>query len=185
MTTIHVRSASSNYRVICGCNSLACLGNLIDDLREGGEVFVLSSPRVWKCWGRAVERELADVRRDRVILFDDREAAKCLATIERDLPQSRACPRRPQSVARRCGRRRRRRCRWLRGFKLSARRPNCPCAHHGCCPGRQRHRRKDWRRFTGRQEPRRRLLPASIGACRPVGACARCRHVSFARASMK
>jgi 3-dehydroquinate synthase len=83
MTTIHVRSASSNYRVICGCNSLACLGNLIDDLREGGEVFVLSSPRVWKCWGRAVERELADVRRDRVILFDDREAAKCLATIER------------------------------------------------------------------------------------------------------
>ena len=82
MKTIHVRSASSSYSVICGRGSLARLGNLIDDLREGGEVFVLSSPRVWKFWGRAVERQLADVRRDRVILFDDREAAKRVATIE-------------------------------------------------------------------------------------------------------
>jgi 3-dehydroquinate synthase len=38
-------------------------------------------------------RQLADVRRDRVILFDDREAAKCLATIEgicRNLVRARA-----------------------------------------------------------------------------------------------
>jgi 3-dehydroquinate synthase len=82
MKTVHVRSASSSYPVICGRGSLARLGNVVDDLREGGEVFVLSSPRVWKLWGRAVERQLADVRRDRVILFDDREAAKRLATIE-------------------------------------------------------------------------------------------------------
>lgn len=68
--------------MVCGRASLARLGNLIDDLREGGEVFVLSSPRVWKFWGRAVERQLVDVRRDRVILFDDREAAKRLATVE-------------------------------------------------------------------------------------------------------
>lgn len=82
MGTIHVRSESSRYPVICGRGSLARLGNLVDDLSEGGEVFVLSSPRVWKLWGRAVERQLAGVRRDRVILFDDREAAKRLATIE-------------------------------------------------------------------------------------------------------
>src|SRR5579859_1943184 len=82
MKTIHVRSASSSYPVICGRGSLARLGNLIDDLREGGEVFVLSSPRVWKLWGRGVMRQLTDVRRDRVILFDDRETAKSLSTIE-------------------------------------------------------------------------------------------------------
>lgn len=82
MKTIHVRAQSSSYPVICGRGSLARLGYLIDDLCKGGEVFVLSSPRVWKLWGRAVERQLTDVRRDRVILFDDREAAKRIATIE-------------------------------------------------------------------------------------------------------
>lgn len=82
MKTIDVRSASSSYPVICGRGSLARLGNLVDELRKGGEVFVLSSPRVWKFWGRAVERQLADLRRNRVVLFDDREAAKRLATIE-------------------------------------------------------------------------------------------------------
>ncbi|MHB8486789.1 MAG: 3-dehydroquinate synthase [Candidatus Acidiferrales bacterium] len=82
MKTVHVRSASSSYPVICGRGSLARLGNLIGGLREGGEVFVLSSPRVWKLWGRGVMRQLADVRRDRVILFDDRETAKRLTTIE-------------------------------------------------------------------------------------------------------
>ena len=68
--------------MICGRGSLARLGNLVDDLRGDGEVFVLSSPRVWKFWGRAVERQLAGLHRDHVILFDDREAAKRLATIE-------------------------------------------------------------------------------------------------------
>ena len=82
MKTIHVRAQSLSYPVICGRGSLARLGYLIGGLREGGEVFVLSSPRVWKFWGRGVMHELADVRRDRVILFDDREAAKRLAAIE-------------------------------------------------------------------------------------------------------
>src|SRR5579872_3461641 len=82
MKIIQVRSASSSYPVICGRGSLARLGYLVDDLREGGEVFVLSSPSVWKFWGRDIMHELTGVRRGRVILFDDREAAKRLATIE-------------------------------------------------------------------------------------------------------
>lgn len=79
--------------MICGRGSLARLGNLVDELRQGGEVFVLSSPRVWKFCGRDVIHELANIRRDRVILFDDREAAKRLATIEgicRQLVRARA-----------------------------------------------------------------------------------------------
>lgn len=79
--------------MIYGRGSLARLGNLVDDLRKGGEVFVLSSPRVWKFWGRAVERQLAGLHRDRVILFDDMETAKRLATIEaicRNLVRARA-----------------------------------------------------------------------------------------------
>ncbi|MGH9729604.1 MAG: 3-dehydroquinate synthase [Candidatus Acidiferrales bacterium] len=93
MKTIHVRSASSSYPVICGHGSFARLRNLVDGLRGAGEVFVLSSPRVWKFWGRAVMRQLAGVPRDRAILFDDREVAKRLATVEeicRELVRARA-----------------------------------------------------------------------------------------------
>ena len=43
---------------------------------------MLSSPRVWKHCGAAVLRNLREVSRERVILFDDREAAKRLSTVE-------------------------------------------------------------------------------------------------------
>ncbi|HEV2615382.1 MAG TPA: 3-dehydroquinate synthase [Candidatus Acidoferrales bacterium] len=93
MKTSHVRSASTSYPVICGHGSLARLRSRVDELRDGGEVFVLSSPRVWKFWGRAVMRQLVRVARNRVILFDDREVAKRLATVEgicRELVRARA-----------------------------------------------------------------------------------------------
>ncbi|HKV28946.1 MAG TPA: 3-dehydroquinate synthase [Candidatus Acidoferrales bacterium] len=83
MKTIHVRAASSSYPVICGRGALGRLANLVDDLRDGGEVLLLSSPRIWKFWGREVTRKLAVVRRDHIILFDDREVAKRLATVEK------------------------------------------------------------------------------------------------------
>jgi 3-dehydroquinate synthase len=100
MKTIQVRAETGNYRVIFGRGTLARLGRLIEPVRAGGEVYVLSSPRVWRFWGREVMRGLAGstsslrARRDgqagsssggareRVILFDDRETAKRLATVE-------------------------------------------------------------------------------------------------------
>ena len=42
---------------------------------------MLSSPRVWKFWGRRVARNLG-VSANRVILFDDSESAKRLAAVE-------------------------------------------------------------------------------------------------------
>ena len=45
-------------------------------------LFVLSSPRVWRMWKRSASRALG-VNPNRAILFDDRESAKRLATVER------------------------------------------------------------------------------------------------------
>jgi 3-dehydroquinate synthase len=81
--TIHIRTGSGSYPVICGQGALAALGKLAGETREGGNVFALSSPRVWSFWGKAVTRALGGLPAERVILFDDREAAKRLVTVER------------------------------------------------------------------------------------------------------
>src|SRR5487761_222563 len=80
--TIHIQTASESYPVICGRGALARLGNLVDEVRGGGNVFVLSSPIVWRFCVRAVMRGLGSVPIARVILFNDREVAKRLATVE-------------------------------------------------------------------------------------------------------
>ncbi|MHB8754505.1 MAG: 3-dehydroquinate synthase [Candidatus Acidiferrales bacterium] len=81
--TIHIRTASANYPVMCGQGVLGRLGKLVNEVRTDGNVFVLSSPRVWKSCGRAVKRGLGSVSVGRVILFNDSEVAKRLATVER------------------------------------------------------------------------------------------------------
>jgi 3-dehydroquinate synthase len=45
-------------------------------------VFVLSSPRVWRQWGKKVAEALGVKRADHVILFDDSEKTKRLETVE-------------------------------------------------------------------------------------------------------
>src|SRR5690348_588323 len=91
MKTIRVRAEAGNYPVISGRGTLARLGNLIRPAQGEGEVYVLSSPRVWRFWGREVMRGLAHSRgsgasrrgaREGVILFDDRETAKRLSNVE-------------------------------------------------------------------------------------------------------
>jgi 3-dehydroquinate synthase len=93
MKMLRVRAKSGNYPVIFGRGILARLAIWLEPVRAGGEVFVLSSPRVWRFWGRAVTRGLGGLSRERVILFDDRETAKRMATVEeicRKLAQARA-----------------------------------------------------------------------------------------------
>jgi 3-dehydroquinate synthase len=83
MQTIRVRTASAEYRVHCGEGALSRAGALISEIEGVTGVFVLSSPSVWKFWGRAMTKGLSPHRVVRTILFDDRERAKRLATVEK------------------------------------------------------------------------------------------------------
>lgn len=67
--------------MVCARGALSRLRSAAERLRDSGGVFVLSSPRVWKFWGREVARQLRSLNHG-VILFDDREVAKRLATVE-------------------------------------------------------------------------------------------------------
>ncbi|HXT87238.1 MAG TPA: 3-dehydroquinate synthase [Verrucomicrobiae bacterium] len=82
MKTIKVNAESGAYPVVCGRGALARLGGIVDGLRDGCAAYVLSSPRVWRHCGSAVSRNLRGYSRECVILFDDREAAKRLSTVE-------------------------------------------------------------------------------------------------------
>lgn len=82
MKTIRVKTSTASYSVVCQRGLLGRLQGFIDKLRGGGEVFVLSSPRVWKFWGKSAIRALGRFPRERVILFDDREIVKRVATVE-------------------------------------------------------------------------------------------------------
>lgn len=79
--TIRIQSSAGPYDVYFARGSLAKSCSLIARLGDSTGLFVLSSPRVWKFCGREVVRRLR-VARERVILFDDRESRKRLATIE-------------------------------------------------------------------------------------------------------
>lgn len=90
MKTIRVRTKSGSYPFIFGRGTLTRLGKLIEPVREGGEVFVLSSPTVWEHWRNGVKDALGPLTShlrsslpwERLILFDDSETAKRMATVE-------------------------------------------------------------------------------------------------------
>ncbi len=81
MNIIQVKIASGHYDVVCGRGALSRLNSAAKSLRDSGGLFVLSSPRVWKFWGREVTRNLRGSQHE-IILFNDREVAKRLATVE-------------------------------------------------------------------------------------------------------
>jgi 3-dehydroquinate synthase len=81
MATIRIQSSAGRYDVYCARGSLSRARSLIERLGDSTGTYVLSSPRVWKFWGREIISRLR-VRRARVILFDDSESRKRLATIE-------------------------------------------------------------------------------------------------------
>jgi 3-dehydroquinate synthase len=82
MKKISVRASNGKYEVLCGRGVLRELPRVVSRIRGDGSVFVVSSPRVWRRWGKRVQKLLGLVR-GATILIDDGERAKNLSTVER------------------------------------------------------------------------------------------------------
>jgi 3-dehydroquinate synthase len=84
-TTLWVRTPTARYPVWIGDGLLAAAGRLLKRLQPRLQcIFVVSSPRVWRLWGETFERSCRHAALGcQVLLMDDREAAKRLATVER------------------------------------------------------------------------------------------------------
>src|SRR3981189_1057278 len=82
MKKIKVRSTSGTYEIWCGRGVAAQSARAVGRLAEQSALFLISSPRVWKHLCARIERIFKGVHRA-TILFDDREAAKNLSTVEK------------------------------------------------------------------------------------------------------
>jgi 3-dehydroquinate synthase len=82
MATIQIRSAAGAYGVHLSRGAISRVGALVARLGAASGVYVLSSPRVWSCWGAKMSRGIRGWRKNRAILFDDAESAKRLWTVE-------------------------------------------------------------------------------------------------------
>ena len=82
MTKISVKAAKGKYEVLSGRGVLRELPRVVSRIRGDGSAYVVSSPRVWRHWGKRVEKLLGLARRA-TILIDDGETAKNLSTVER------------------------------------------------------------------------------------------------------
>jgi 3-dehydroquinate synthase len=81
MPTIRVMSSSGPYNIYCERGSLARAASLVARLRDSTGTFLVSSPRVWRYWGRPLAKMFGKSVRS-TILFDDSEAAKRIAIVE-------------------------------------------------------------------------------------------------------
>jgi len=82
MSKIRVTSSFGGYTVYCGEGALDRATSLLESLGDSKETFILSSPRVWRYWGRAIGRAIPSRKTRQPILFDDAESSKRLATVE-------------------------------------------------------------------------------------------------------
>src|SRR3989338_2693385 len=85
VATIWVRTARARYPVWVGAGLLRDAGRRLRGLRpRARRLYLISSPRVWRLWGREVARGAgAAGLRCETLLMDDREEAKRLVTVER------------------------------------------------------------------------------------------------------
>lgn len=82
---ITVRSSAGRYSVLFGRGLLQRLPDCIAELGGASNTYILSSPSVWRNWGRYVARGCAAAHGAKnifTILFDDRESSKNLQTVE-------------------------------------------------------------------------------------------------------
>jgi 3-dehydroquinate synthase len=82
MATIRIESTRGPYKVVCARGAAARVRALVDRGSKPGEIFFVSSPRLWGHWGKKLAAKAGSRARLRAILFDDSEPAKRLATVE-------------------------------------------------------------------------------------------------------
>jgi 3-dehydroquinate synthase len=79
---IPVKSSAGAYSVISGAGALRRAGREIAALGDFSSIHVVSSPRVWRAVGKAVERGLQLRKGHRLHVMNDAESAKNLRTVE-------------------------------------------------------------------------------------------------------
>ena len=79
---IRITSSAGTYDVHCANGVLARSRSLLSKIGDSTGLFVISSPRVWRHWGKRVGAALRVTRPERVILFEDSERTKRLETVE-------------------------------------------------------------------------------------------------------
>ena len=82
MATIRIKSARGAYQVYCSRGALARAASVLARLADGGGTFVISSPNVWRYWGRTFLKKVGGLSSNNIFLFDDSERAKNLETVE-------------------------------------------------------------------------------------------------------
>lgn len=82
MAKIRIDSSRAPYAVVCSRGTVSRVSELTPKHSRRGEIFFLSSPRVWNYWGRKLTAKSRG-QRSATILFDDSEPAKRLATVEK------------------------------------------------------------------------------------------------------
>ena len=83
MTRIQVRSAAGPYAVVYGEGLVERAAREMRALGENTGVYLLTSPRAARHWRRPLESGLRAANLRATIVFDDREVAKNMATVER------------------------------------------------------------------------------------------------------
>jgi len=81
MQTISVKTGAGSYPVVFGRGAIRRLRKFLARFDDGVEMFVLSSPRVWRNCGREILRGAGTLVHRQPILFDDAESAKNLQTV--------------------------------------------------------------------------------------------------------
>src|SRR6516164_11807637 len=82
MAKIAIDGTRGTYPVVCSRGAVSRVSDLAREQSRRGEIFFLSSPRVWNYWGRKLTAKSRG-QRSATILFDDSELAKRLATVEK------------------------------------------------------------------------------------------------------
>ena len=82
ITRIRVQSSAGPYSVVAGAGAIGRASQEIAALGGFSGVHVVSSPKVWRAVGKAVQRGLRLSNRNGLHLFSDAESAKHLGSVE-------------------------------------------------------------------------------------------------------